>query len=225
VNTDGSKGGLDAVASGSADLAYSDLTSAGRPTLVNYQVAGLLYAVIVNSDTQVTHLTSAQLRGIYTGSITNWLQVGGSNESIVIITRAPDSAIRAIFESYVLKGAGQTVSGILNQPDSSSSVVNNVVSINGAISYVPWAYVSTGGAQIIAIDGVSPGADSVDNGTYSFWSIEHLYSNSVATGLALSFISFFSTPTGATDLTEFGAMPIKYIARTALSSHTPGPTV
>src|SRR5205085_5511861 len=117
------------------------------------------------------------------------------------------------------------MSGISNQPDSSSSVVSNVVNISGAISYVPLAAVPTSEVQTIAIDGISPGADSVDNGTYSFWSIEHLYSKQVATGLALSFISFFSTATGAADLTSYGAVPIKNIAQAARSSHTPGPTV
>ena len=224
VNTDGSTGALNAVASGGAGLAYSDLTSVGRPRLVNYQVAGLIYAVIVNSDTNVTQLNTAQLISIYTGTVTNWSQVGGSSEPIVIITRPANSSIRAIFESYLLKGAAQTVSGIMNQPDSSTSVVDNVVGISGAISYVPLAAVLTSDAQIVAIDGVSPGADSVDFGTYSFWSIEHLYSNQVATGLALSFISFFSTSTGVTDLTNFGAVSVKDITQAALSSHIPGPT-
>ena len=226
VNADGSKGGLDAVASGSANLAYSDLTSVGRAQLVNYQVAGLIYAVIVNSDTQVTGLSTAQLQGIYSGSITNWSQVGGSNEPIVIITRPADSAIRAIFESYVLKGVAQSVSGIsLNQADSSTSVADNVVGLSGAISYLPLAAVPTSGAQSIAIDGVSASADAIENGTYAFWSVEHLYSNQLATGLALSFISFFTTSTGTADLANFGAVPIENIAKTVLNGHMPGPTV
>ena len=226
VNTDGSQGGLNAVASGSANLAYSDLTSVGRPKLVKYQVAGLIYAVIVNADTQVTGLTSKELLGIYTGSITNWSQVGGSNESITIITRPVDSSIRAVFESYVLKGAAQTVPGIsLHQFDTNSAVADNVVNISGAISYVPLANVLTSGAQSVAINGVGPGTASIDHGTYPFWSIEHLYSNQVATGLALSFISFFSTPTGTAELANFGAVPIKDIAQAALSSHIPGPMV
>jgi phosphate transport system substrate-binding protein len=189
-------------------------------------VAGLIYAVIVNSDTQVTNLTSAQLQGIYAGTITNWSQVGGTNETITIITRPVDSSIRTIFETYVLKGAAQTASGIsLHQFDTNSQVANNVASISGAISYVPLATVLSNNVQPVSIDNVSPDANSVDNGTYPFWSIEHLYSNRVATGLAISFISFCSTHTGAIDLASAEAVPVQDIAQTALSSHMPGPTI
>ena len=215
-NADDSQAGLNALANGSADLAYSDLRSAGRSGLVDYQVAALMYAVVVNSDTQVTRLTTAQLQAIYTGKITNWSQVGGSNETIVILTQPANSTIRTIFETYVLNGVPQSVSG--------TSAGLSVQYITGAITYMPLVYVP-GGAQSIAINGVSPTASSVASGAYSFWSIEHLYSNHAAQGLALSFISFCMTAAGANDLTSTGAVPYKNMSDAALRSHLPGPTI
>ncbi len=216
-NADDSQTGLNAVANGSADLAYSDLPSRGRSGLVDYQVAALMYAVAVNSDTQVTRLTTAQLQAIYTGKITNWSQVGGSNESIVILTQPANSTIRTVFETYVLNGVSQSVSG--------TSAGLSVQNITGAITYMPLVDVPGGGAQSIAINGVSPTASSVASGAYPFWSIEHLYSNHAAQGLALSFISFCMTATGANDLTSTGAVPYKNMSDAALRSHLPGPTI
>ncbi len=225
VTADGSKGGLDAVASGSSDLAYSDLTSANRPALMDYPMAALMFAVVVNIDTQVTKLTTAQLQNIYTGKFTNWSQVGGTDEPIVIITRPADSAIRAIFEAHVLNGVKQSVDGVSLWSDSNDAVAQKVLYTSGGISYVPLATAPVNGAQSIAINGISPTARAVENGTYPFWSIEHLYSNHAATGLALSFISFGFTSTGATDLTNYDAIPVKLIPQAVLSGHLPGPTV
>ncbi len=225
VNGGGSKAGLDAVESGSANLAFSDLASTGRPGLVDYRVGALIYAVIVNSDTQITNLTTAQLQGIYTGQITNWSQVGGTDEAIQIISRSPGSEIQQVFASYVLKGAHQSVGGTTLWNDSNDAAAQKVLDTSGAISYVPLTSVPVNGAQAVSINGVAPTASSVSTNVYAFWSVEHLYSKQAASGLALSFISFCSTDTAANDLTGDGVVPIKSLLPAALNAHTPGPTI
>ncbi|HVB73099.1 MAG TPA: serine/threonine-protein kinase [Ktedonobacteraceae bacterium] len=217
-NADDSLSGLNALQSGSVDLAYSDLPSSGRAGLVDYQVAALMFAVVVNSDTQVTKLTTAQLQAIYSGRITNWSQVGGSNESIVILSQPQGSTVRTIFETFVLHGA-QTVSGNATQ--------TGVQNVTGGITYMPLASVpgSGAGAQSVAINGVAPGASSAASGAYPFWTIEHLYSRNAAQGVALSFISFCMTNLGASDLASSGAVPYKNMSTLALRSHIPGPTI
>lgn len=224
-SADGSSLALGSVASGSSDLAYSDLNSTGRSSLVDYQVGALVFAVVVNSDAGVTNLTTAQLQGIYAGKITNWSQVGGTNEPVQVFTRASDSAIRTIFEAFVLKGA-QTVNGIpAGKGDYSGPVISGVTSTSGAISYIPLSAVSSGGMQVMSINGVKPTPTSVASGAYPFWSIEHLYSNQAAKGLALSFISFLSTSAGLADLGNNGVVPFKNMSRVALERHIPGPAV
>lgn len=218
-NADDSASGLDALANGSADLAYSDLPSSGRAGLVDYQVAALTFAVVVNSDTDVTNLTTAQLQAIYTGRVTNWSQVGGSNEAVVILTQPAGSTIRTIFERFVLHGVAQTVSG--------TSAGLNIRNVTGGITYMPQADVAGNGsgAQSVTIDGIAPSASAVASGSYPFWTIEHLYTNHVAQGAALSFISFCLTGSGETDLANSGAVPYSMMAPSALRSHLPSPTV
>jgi len=225
INGGGSKTGLNAVESGNTSLAYSDLTSTGRAGLVDYRVGALIYAVIVNSDTQITNLTTAQLQSIYSGQITNWSQVGGTDEPIKIVSRSAGSEIELLFDDYVLKGKQQSVAGTVLYNDSNEEVAQKVLDTSGAISYVPLASVPVSGAQAISINGVAPSAASVSTNAYAFWSIEHLYSRQAATGLALSFISFCSTDTAALDLASAGVISIKDLFPAALDSHTPGPTI
>jgi serine/threonine protein kinase/ABC-type phosphate transport system substrate-binding protein len=211
--------GLNALMNGSADMAYSDLPSSGRPGLVDYQVAALTFAVVVNSDTGITTLTTAQLRAIYTGQVTNWSQVGGSNERIIVLTQRAGSTMRTIFETFVLHGVTQTVSG--------TSAGVSIKNVTGGITYMPLADVAgnRSGAQSIAINGVNPSASSVASGSYPFWSIEHLYTNQVAQGAALSFISFCLTSAGEAALATSGAVPYTMMSASALRSHLPAPTV
>ena len=218
-NADDSATGLNALANGKADLAYSDLPSSGRAGLVDYQVAALTFAVVVNSDTSVTNLTTAQLQAIYTGRVTNWSQVGGSNEHIVVLTQPAGSTIRTIFETYVLRGVAQTVSG--------TGAGLNIRNVTGGITYMPQADVAGNGsgAQSITIDGISPSASTVASGSYPFWTIEHLYTDHAAQGAALSFISFCLTSSGETDLANTGAVPYTIMTPSALRSHLPSPTV
>ena len=49
----------------------------GYPTLKGNPVAVILFAVVVNKGTGVYNLTTAQLRAIWLGGVTNWKQVGG----------------------------------------------------------------------------------------------------------------------------------------------------
>jgi serine/threonine protein kinase len=216
-NSDESRNGLDALDSGSVDMAYSDLPSSGRSGLVDYQVGALIFAVVVNSDTQVTNLTIAQLQGIYTGRITNWSQVGGSNEPVVILSQPATSTIRAIFQSFVLHGVTQTVTGIT----ASVSIQN----LTGGITYLPLNAVPTSGAQSITINGVQASSTAVANGSYPFWTMEHLYTTQSASAVVRSFISFCFTSSGMSDLLSNALVPFKNMSVAALRSHIPSPVV
>jgi phosphate transport system substrate-binding protein len=173
----------------------------------------------VNSDTQVTNLTMAQLQGIYTGHITNWSQVGGSNEPVVILSQPAGSTLRAIFETYVLHGTSQTASGVTSG--------SGVQSVSGAITYVPLTEAPSSGsqAQTISIDGVSPTTWDVESGVYPFWSVERLYTNHPAQGVALSFISFCLSSLSVSDFASSGAVPFGNMSNAALRSHLPEPTI
>jgi len=218
-NSDDSQTGLNGLVNGSVGLAYSDLPSSGRPGLVDYQVAALIFAVVVNADTQVTNLTTAQLQGIYTGHITNWSQVGGSNEPVVVMTQPAGATMRTIFETYVLRGTTQSIGGI--------STAASVQNVSGGITYMSLAAAPApgGSAQSISINGNGASIQTVESGAYPFWSIEHLYTEQAAQGVALSFISFCLDSLSVNALGTSGAIPYANMSTEALRSHLPAPTI
>src|SRR5689334_9109425 len=111
VNLGGSKTGLANAEAGSVNIGNSDVPAGPTQTdLVDHQVAVVIFGVIVNKGVGVTNLTTAQIKGIYSGTFTNWNQVGGANVPIVVVSRPASSGTRATFQKYLL-GGPEKVSG------------------------------------------------------------------------------------------------------------------
>jgi phosphate transport system substrate-binding protein len=49
-------------------------------------------------------LTREQMQGIYTGAITNWSQIGGDDQQVVLINRLKGSGTRQQMANYLFSG-------------------------------------------------------------------------------------------------------------------------
>lgn len=129
-------------------------------------------APIVNNDVYdagVTNLTKDQLIGIFTGQITNWSEVGGPDEDIVLVTRLTSSGTRATFQEYALDG-NEEASNASMETDDSGVLLQNVKDTKGAIGYVALSYlVDNPGVSTVAIDGVEPTLENTYSGDYPVW--------------------------------------------------------
>ncbi len=120
-------------------------------------------AVIVDQDNSVTDLSSEQLAGIYKGEITNWSELGGSDEAIVVIGRESGSGTRDAFEEL---NEIKDLCNYAQELDSTGAVLAKVASTPGAIGYVSLDVVD---ASVIAekINGVEATEGNILNGTYA----------------------------------------------------------
>lgn len=212
VNGGGSGTGLSMVADkacdiGASDLYAEDMFSADKAALLtDHKICAVGYAIAVNPDVTVESLTNNQLIGIFTGKITNWKDVGGSDEEIVILNRPSSSGTRAIFKKYVLGGAEEAQGIAL--AEESSGVIKAALSVNkGAISYLALPYVDNT-IKALKYNGVEPTEENIENGKYKLWSYEHMYTNGEAFGKVKAFLDYMAGPDFAPQITKLGYIPI-----------------
>ncbi len=91
-------------------------------------------SVYINEENPVSELTVEQLKKIYLGTITNWKEVGGPDQRIIMYGRENSSGTYTYFKDVVLKGKDfaaqtQTLPG-------TAAVVNAVAKDKFGIGYV-----------------------------------------------------------------------------------------
>ena len=119
-------------------------------------------AVITHTSNTVSDLTSQQLTDIYTGKITNWVDLGGADEAIVVLGREAGSGTRGAFEE-LLDVADQCA--YAQELDSTGGVLAKVASTPGSIGYVSLDVVD-GTVKALSLDGVEPTEENIVAGSY-----------------------------------------------------------
>lgn len=212
LNAGGSGTGLKQVSEGSVDIGNSDvfakekLPEAKAAELVDYKVAVTVMAPVVSKEigTNVKSLTKAQFQDIFTGKVTNWKDVGGLDEAVVLITRPSTSGTRALFTKYALDGK-EELSNKSMETDDSGTLVQTVSQTKGAIGYVALSYLMNNNTVTpLAIDGVEPTLDNVYNGKYPVWGYEHMYTKGEAAGAVKAFIDFIMSKDYSADIEKQG---------------------
>ena len=147
-------------------------------------------APVVNADLGVDDLTTDQLIDIFTGKVTNWKEVGGPDEEILLVTRPSSSGTRALFKNWALNGEEEASNEAL-ETDDSGTLLQTVEQNKGAIGYVALSYlVNDDTVKTVSIDGVAPTLENTYNGTYKVWGFEHMYTNGEGSDAAQAFINY-----------------------------------
>ena len=225
VNGGGSGEGLKQVADGSVDIGNSDVSAEEKldadvaKTLTDHEVAIVAMAPVVNKDLGITSLTTDQLVSIFTGKVTNWKDVGGPDEEILLVTRPSSSGTRTTFKKWALNGEEEASNEAL-ETDDSGTLVQTVSTNKGAIGYVALSYlVNTTDVQAVAIDGVEPTLENAYSGEYKVWSYEHMYTNGEGSKEAQAFIEYMCGDEFASEVEKMGYGVVSKLSDKAVSSH------
>ena len=161
----GSGAGIEAVTNGTADIGNSSRSLKDEEKaagVVENVVAIDGIAVCVDSANEVADLTKEQLTNIYNGTVTNWKEVGGADEPIIVIGREAGSGTRGAFEELVdLKDACKYA----NELDSTGAVIAKVASTPGAIGYASLDALDDS-VKALSLEGVEATAENIKAGNY-----------------------------------------------------------
>ena len=192
VQGGGSGTGLSQVQAGAVEVGTSDVyaeTQKGidAKKLEDYPVAVVGIVPIANKGVGVKNLSPKQLSDIFTGKITNWRQVGGKNQSIIVINRSRGSGTRSTFEDLILKGKDAVNS---QEQDSNGTVKKIVNSTPGTISYISFPYANDQNIQKISINHVQPENKNIPTNKWPLWSYEHMYTKGQPNKATAAFIKY-----------------------------------
>ena len=161
----GSSAGIESLLAGSVDIGNSSRNLSDEQKskgAVENIVAIDGIAVVTDTDNAVADLTKDQLISIYTGQTTNWSELGGADEAIVVVGREAGSGTRGAFEE-LLDIADQCT--YANELDSTGAVMAKVASTPGAIGYVSLDVVDDT-VKAFSLEGVEATADNIKAGNY-----------------------------------------------------------
>lgn len=161
----GSSAGIESLLAGSVDIgnssrALKDEEKANGAVENIVAIDGI--AVVVDPANTVANLTKDQLTSIYTGEITNWNELGGADEPIVVVGRESGSGTRGAFEEIL---GVEDACAYANELDSTGAVMATVASTPGAIGYVSLDVVDDT-VIAVSLDDVEATAENIKAGNY-----------------------------------------------------------
>lgn len=178
---------------------------------VEIKVAKDGLSIYENAAGSISELTMDQIKGIYTGKITNWKDVGGPNAKIIVYGRENSSGTYVYFKDNVLGGADFT--STMQSMPGTAAVVNAVSKDKYAIGFGGAAYAK--GIKYIKVkkDANSPGyeptAENVKSGVYPISRFLYIYTRSKPTGAIKEYIDWILSSEGQELVSKVGYFPVK----------------
>ena len=215
ISGGGSGNGIKALVDGSTDIADTSrfikskeikrAVENGRYP-VPFAVAYDCIVPVVHSGNTVTDLTMDQLKGIYEGKITNWKDVGGADQNIVVISRDTSSGTYEVWEEKVMNK--ERVYKRAQLQASNGAVAQTVAKNKRAIGYVGFGYLNKE-LKALTINGIPGTPATTLSGTYPVSRALFMFTNGWPTSDTARFINFVLNPkTGQSLVKAAGFVPL-----------------
>jgi len=226
VTGGGSGTGLSSLISGTCDIAMSsreikekEIALAGQKGIAPYEIKVALdgLAVVVNRQNPVNKLTLEQLARIFTGEISNWKELGGTDEKIVVLSREVNSGTHVYFKEHVLRRGNPqgkeefAASALLLS--SSQAIADEIAQNPGAIGYYGMGYISAKQKPVlVAGDAKSeyeaPTIENVISGKYPISRPLFFYLNGKPQGMIKDFVDYCLSKEGQDIVLKTDFVPV-----------------
>jgi phosphate transport system substrate-binding protein len=206
VQGGGSTAGIEAAITRAANIGMSSRNLTGEELkLYAVTIAKDAIAIIVHPTNRISNLPLGQIREVFSGKITNWIELGGPNKPIDIVTREEGSGTRESFQKFVM-GEEDISLGALVQ-DSNGAVRQVIANDPNAIGYISLGLVNEQ-VKAIKISRVEPTLTNVYNGQYALVRPFLFVFNGEPVGEARSFLEYVLSPSAQKLLLKEGLVPV-----------------
>lgn len=211
INQLGSSAGIKDAINGTVQMGMSsrDLKSEEKSSgITEVEIAYDGIAIITNLKNKIKSLTIDEIKGIYTGKITNWKDVGGEDGPIVVVSREDGSGTRDAFQEIV----GYESKDLEKQAlvgDGSGNIRYTVSKNKYAIGFISFEYADNS-IHKVEVDEISPTSKNVIDGKYKISRPFLLvYKEDKVSEDGRKFIDFIISNTGQDVVEKSGLIKIK----------------
>jgi phosphate transport system substrate-binding protein len=221
VTGGGSGVGISALLNGTTDIADASRTMKksemeklkSRYSSLGYETKAAKDGITlyVNETNPVSELSIDMIKGIYLCEITNWKDVGGPDQKIVLYGRENSSGTYVYFRDNVL--GGKDYSPTMQSLPGTAAVVNAVAKDKIGIGYGGAAYAK--GVKIVKVkkDADSPAyeptPETIKQGQYPITRYLYMYTRVKPTGDMKDYIDWTLSDEGQAIVTAVGYFPVK----------------
>lgn len=198
IISEGSSQAFSSLLAGTADIGMSSRAvrkseklrfDAKDKNLVEHEAGLGMIGVIVNGQNGLRSLTLKQIEEIFTGDISDWIEVGGKSGKISVYGRSSISGTSMIFQNVALgsRDYGEAVQKLSGNEQVAKEVAKNV---NG-IGFVGMSFSKKKGLRVLKIDGVQAGLSNTSD--YPLTRKLYFYTVGEASGEAGRFLKWAKT--------------------------------
>ena len=156
------------------------------------------FVFIVNDSNPVSDITIEQIRGIYSGKITNWKELGGKNMQIAAMRRNKNSGSQTALEKIM--------GDIPIKPDYTALFGSP---IGFSFRYYVTGMLGEGGVKILTINGIAPTPETIEDGSYPIaGNIYAIYRKGETNENVQKAIDFMLSPEGQKIVERSGYIPL-----------------
>lgn len=162
-------------------------------------------AVVLNPANPIGAMTREQLKSVFSGTVTNWKELGGADAPISLYVREDGSGTREVFEEIALKKGTSTPKA--NVVNSNGAMKTAIGQDKNAIGYVGIGHLDSS-LKGVTLDGMTPSQENAANGTYSITRLLFMNTKGTPEGLTKAFIDYIYTPEGKAISSQAGYIPV-----------------
>jgi phosphate transport system substrate-binding protein len=162
-----------------------------------------------SSVTGVTDLTTEQLKAIYAGRMTNWKELGGPDEDIIVLDRPEDESAKKLLRQYYLGTEPTTTQAIILNWEG--ELIESLQSTPYSIGVFSLAYslIEQLPVNRLSLNGIAPSEETLTSDRYQMVRSLGLVWQKTPSAATQNFIDFIFSKEGTKVLQDSHFVPVR----------------
>ena len=171
---------------------------------------------IVNRDNPVDELSLEQARDIFTGKITNWSQLGGMDQPIMVFTRPETSGSQTLMRKLLIGDLEmvdyqtEEIPGMEGMLQAIRDYDNSANAIGYSVYFYASSMYDLPDLKFLKVDGAEPSNETIRSGEYSLVNEFYCVTSGQSSGTAVRIRDWLLSVEGQKFVEDCGYVPAKF---------------